>query len=283
MWKKQFALSLSRASGIPFVDQLQMVKDAGFDGFFVICNPDVDMEELATKAKELKLRFQSVHAPWDMAAELWHADAQTARKGVQKLCQCVDHCVSCDVPILVVHPFVGFERHDVTEQGLECYGQVVDYAREKGIKIAFENVEGIAFLDALMTHFEKDDTVGFCWDSGHEMCYNHSQDLLARYGHRLLCTHLNDNLGIKDFEGNITFLDDLHLLPFDGVADWQDIVKRLHGCGFEDILTFELNLTSKPGRHENDCYRQMPFAQYLAEAYKRACRVGRMLTKLEEN
>ena len=63
MWKKQFALSLSRASGIPFVDQLQMVKDAGFDGFFVICNPDVDMEELAMKAKELKLRFQSVHAP----------------------------------------------------------------------------------------------------------------------------------------------------------------------------------------------------------------------------
>ena len=283
MWKKQFALGLSRACGVPFTEQIQMLKNAGFDGFFVVCDLDVDMEGLSQKAKDLNMRFHSVHAPWDMAAELWHADDGKAEKGIQKLCQCVDWCVRCNAPILVVHPFVGFDRHDVTRQGLERYSQVVDYARKQGVKIAFENVEGIEFLDALMAHFEKDETVGICWDSGHEMCYNHSRDLLAKYGRRLLCTHLNDNLGIRDFEGRITWLDDLHLLPFDGAGDWQDIVKRLHGCGFTDMLTFELNLKSKPGRHENDGYGKIPYDQYLAEAYKRACRIGMMLTKLEEN
>ena len=47
--------------------------------------------------------------------------------------------------------------------------------------------------------------------------------MLALYGEKLICTHLNDNLGIKDFEGKTTWHDDLHLLPFDGIADWNKI------------------------------------------------------------
>ena len=125
-----------------------------------------------------------------------------------------------------------------------------------------------------MEYFKDNKNVGFCWDSGHEMCYNRSQDLLALYGDRLIATHLNDNLGIKDFGGRIFWHDDLHLLPFDGIADWDNIAERLDRCGFDGIMTFELNLNSKPDRHENDEYRRMPIEEYVAEAYKRACRVA---------
>lgn len=126
-------------------------------------------------------------------------------------------------------------------------------------------------------------TVGFCWDTGHEMCYNHSQNLLDYYGDRLLCTHLNDNLGIRDYNGNITWIDDLHLLPFDGIADWENIVYQLNKWNFNEILTFELNTNSKPDRHENDQYTQMPFELYLTEAYKRSCRVATMLERLKKH
>ncbi|MBQ8026498.1 MAG: hypothetical protein IJ261_00110, partial [Clostridia bacterium] len=94
------------------------------------------------------------------------------------------------------------------------------------------------------------------------------------YGDRLIATHLNDNLGIKDFEGKIYWHDDLHLLPFDGIADWDYIAHRLDKCGFDSIMTFELNLSSKPNRHENDIYRKMTIEEYVAECYKRACRVA---------
>ena len=83
-------------------------------------------------------------------------------------------------------------------------------AKERGVKVAFENTEGEEYLEALMDNFKDDDTVGFCWDTGHEMCYNHSQDMLAKYGDRLIATHINDNLGISDYDGKITWLDDLH-------------------------------------------------------------------------
>lgn len=277
MWKKKLCLNLSSICGMPFEEQMALYKKTGFDGFFIVWKTDLDVQALAAKAKELDMVFQSIHAPWDRAADFWHGDEIKGKKAIDELKLCVDACVLVDTPILVVHPFIGFESHHPTEVGLERFDCVVAYAREKGIKIAIENVEGEEYLDALMEHFQNDDTVGFCWDSGHEMCYNLSQDLLAKYGDRLLCTHLNDNLGIKAYDGVITWLDDLHLLPFDGIADWEDNVKRLRHCDFKDILTFELTIKSKPGRHENDIYTEMPYERYVAEAYKRACRVAAML------
>lgn len=262
---------------MPYEKQLPLFKNTGFDGFFVTWNPNLDVLALANKARELDMMFQSIHAPWDKAADFWHGDETKGKEAIDELKLCIDDCVLAGTPILVVHPFIGFESHNPTQIGLQRFAQVVDYAREKGIKIAVENVEGEEYLDALMAHFQNDDTVGFCWDSGHEMCYNHSQDLLEKYGDRLLCTHLNDNLGIKAYDGTITWLDDLHLLPFDGIADWEDNVKRLKRCNFREILTFELTIKSKPGRHENDIYTQMPYERYVAKAYKRACRIAAML------
>ena len=266
---------------MPFEEQLELYKKTGFDGFFAVWKPDLDVRALADKAKELDMVFQSIHAPWDRAADFWHGDETKGRNAIAELKRCIDDCVLVGTPILVVHPFIGFEAHNPTQIGLQRFAQVVDYAREKGIKIAVENVEGEEYLDALMAHFQNDDTVGFCWDSGHEMCYNRSQDLLAKYGDRLLCTHLNDNLGIQSYSGVITWLDDLHLLPFDGIADWEDNVKRLKRCNFREILTFELTIKSKPGRHENDIYTEMPYERYVAEAYKRACRIAAMLIAQE--
>ena len=104
------------------------------------------------------------------------------------------------------------------------------------------------------------------------MCYNRSRDMLALYGDRLVCTHINDNLGIRNFDGNITWTDDLHLLPFDGIADWDNIADRLNAHGYNGTLTFELNRESKPDRHDNDRYASMDDADYFARAYAAACR-----------
>ena len=91
----------------------------------------------------------------------------------------------------------------------------------------------------------------------------------------LFCmTHLNDNLGISRFDGKTYWTDDLHLLPFDGIADWDYNVERLKRSTIPEFLNFELNITSKPGRHENDCYTAMPYEQYFAEVYKRACKIA---------
>jgi len=177
--------------------------------------------------------------------------------------------------VLVCHVWIGFGEEPIpTEIGLSRLTRLVNTAEKYGIKIAFENTEGDAHLDAVFAHFKGNDTVGFCFDSGHEMCYNRSRDLLGLFGDRLLITHLNDNLGISRFDGDIFWTDDLHLLPYDGIANWDAVIARLKKSRPLTYLNFELSMTSKPKRHENDAYGAMPIEEYFALAYARACRIA---------
>ncbi len=273
MYNQKLCFGLDPAFGPSPEEQVRMFCDAGFDAFFCGWKPGIDLAPLAALAKELGMIFQSVHAPFNKTDDLWADDEALARKGVDELKACLAHCAEIGVPIMVSHCFIGFDSDLVpNETGLARYGEVIDEAERLGVKIAFENTEGEEFLAAIMERFAGRDCVGYCWDSGHEMCYNGGKDLLALYGDRLFCTHINDNLGVRDFNGRITYLDDLHLLPFDGIGDWDYNAARLDKCGYSGIMTFELNVTSKPGRHENDIYAAMGAEKYFAEVYKRACR-----------
>ena len=273
MWKKKLCLALNSQFGIPAEEQMRLIKQAGFDGFFMCWGEDGQVDSCAALAKELGLIFQSIHAPFTKAADMWGDDEEKGEIALNELLACLADCVKYEVPIMVVHAFIGFEDHTPTQIGLERFGKLVKAAEQTNVKLAFENTEGEEYLAALMNHFDSP-AVGFCWDTGHEMCYNWSKDMLALYGDRLIATHINDNLGIRDYNGKIFWHDDLHLLPFDGIADWDDICARLDRCNYTDILTFELNTLSKPNRHENDKYTQMPIEQYIAECFNRACRVA---------
>ena len=251
--------------------------ETGWKGWFCVWKPGDDLRLAAACAESLGLMAQSLHAPWGKAADLWGDDDGKGAAAVDELVGCLRAAAEIGAPIMVAHAWIGFVPTAPTEAGLARFCTVADEAARLGVKIAIENTEGEEHLDALLERFRGNPSVGFCWDTGHELCYNRGRDLMAQYGDRLLCTHLNDNLGITDPAGPTTWLDDLHLLPFDGIADWSGIASRLDDSGFSGPLTFELNRDSKPGRHENDEYGAMPLRDYLAEAFARARKVASLV------
>lgn len=258
--------------------QLDIIKDTGFECVFFPYR-DQTPEHIAY-AKSIGLEVQSVHAPFGGCADLWEGTDEEAESFTADLLACVRMCAENGVELMVSHAYIGFGEHgQPNERGLAYYGRVIEEAKRLGVKIGFENTEGEEFLDAILTRFAGYDNVGFNWDTGHELCYNHAADMPGKYPGRLFGTHLNDNLGVKDYEGKIFWTDDLHLLPFDGIADWRDIVKRLRRENFTRPLTFELNKVSKPGRHENDLYTAMSAEEYIAQVYIRACRVASLFQK----
>lgn len=273
MWRQPLCLGLVKGFNIDPIQQLQYIKNAGFDGFFAVWDHPGQLHSLAQEAKHLGLMFQSIHAPFHKARDMWE-DGEAGDIAEAELLNCIKDCAQLQVPIMVTHVYKGFDIEPPNKIGVARFGKVVEAAREAGVKIAFENVEGEEHLALLFTHYGHYPHVGFCWDTGHELCYNRSKDMLGCYGSRLFATHLNDNLGISRADGTIFWTDDLHLLPFDGIADWDDIAKRLNLYGFDGPLTFELSISSKPGRHDNDQYSQMLPEQYFALAYARACRVA---------
>lgn len=273
MWKTKLGLNCPAADAPQACEMLTLYREIGFEAFFTGWNRDFDIAAVRAHADSLGLIYQSVHAPFLKAAAMWEG-GEAAEAGVQELTDCLYATARAEVPLMICHAMIGFDKHTPTQIGIENYGKIVCEAGRLGVKIAFENTEGEEYLAALLETFRGESHVGFCWDVGHQLCYNGNTPMMELYGDRLFGTHLNDNLGVKDFGGKITPRDDLHLLPYDGVNDWTDIARQLHKWNYDGILTFELSKNGQKGRRESDVYRKMTFEEYVAEAYKRACRFG---------
>lgn len=282
MWKQKIGISVYNSYyPIPSAEVVKMLSEIGFDAISLEWNKNTDLLDIVRTAGECGLVIQSLHAPYLKSADMWSKDERRSTAARAELLDVLEDCHRFAIPVMVVHAWIGFDyQFEATEQGFQNFGEIVNRAEKYGIKIAFENTEGEEYLFSLMEHFSDSDTVGFCWDSGHEMCYNHSEDLLGRFGDRLIMTHLNDNLGISRFDGKTFCTDDLHLLPFDGIADWNYNVRRLQQSRKQDILNFELNIVSVPNRHENDIYGEMDLRRYFTEAYKRACRIAYQYSRI---
>lgn len=262
---------------IPITEKLPLIKAAGFDAVFSDWKRDVDFEPIANLAKKLGLEYQSLHAPFYGMDDLWVDESGgLSDKMMRDIFGCTDTCAEFGIDLMICHTIIGMDNCTPTELGLQRIGELIEYADKKGITIAFENTEGLMYLEAVLDRFGNCGNVGFCFDSGHEMCYNAGHDVLKEFGKHLISTHLNDNLGQTD-PNEITFYDDAHLLPFDGIADWERIAKEMKQLGYNNPLTFELNINGRPNRTVNDIYKKMSVEEYLHEAYKRAVKFREML------
>ncbi len=269
---RKLILGTGMGLSVPLNEQISMIKQVGFDGVFTAWQKDRE-ESLAVAAavRERGLLYHSIHAPFDRVHLLWESGVDGDLEA-GRLITCLEDAARVGVALVIMHAIIGMERHTPTSLGIERFAKIFEAAEHLGVRVALENTEGEEYLHALMKAFENNINVGFCIDTGHEMCYNEGRDMIARYGSRLLSTHLNDNMG-KTGE-RITWLDDSHMLPFDGGrADWEGIARRLNKVGYCGDLTFELTTKNKPERHCNDRYEAMTAEEYLQEAYEKACLV----------
>ncbi len=257
-------------------ETIRLISEAGLDSFFTGTPDRETLKYFKNLADQYELYYSSLHAPFKNAAVIW--DNTPAGEAAQtEIENSIDSAASVDVPILVVHPFIGFDQHTPTKTGLERFKKLAEHAEKKNIKLAIENVEGEEYLDCLLVGLSDYDSVGFCLDTGHMMCYNHGRDFLSEYGNRLIYTHINDNEGCTYPNGKIFWHDDAHLLPFDGIQNWDKLTKQFKQIGYQGPLTLELTKASKPGRTANDIYKNMSTEEYVFEAASRIKKIAEMV------
>ena len=267
---QKIGFSLQSSYTLPIPDVLKLLQNIGFYAVSPVWQKDGNLAEIVRAAQNCNLCLQTLHGPFRGLPSLWEAHSSPAL--LQDLLCAVDDCAAYEIPTLVVHSWGGID-YTFREDALcfDCFDRLIEHAQRRNIQIAFENLEGPEYLDALMDHYVDCDTVGFCWDSGHELCYTPSRDFLKVYGSRLLATHLNDNFGVTHPDGQLQGTDDLHLLPGDGIANWPQTVCRLQQARRQEILNFELKIRPKGDRCKTDLYSKIPLEQYLTQAYIRAC------------
>lgn len=246
-------LSTQEHFGLPIDEQLRLFHKVGFDAFFTRWTSAEDAARWQKVAREEGLLYQSIHAPDGHVLELWSEEAEDS---VAELTHCLETCARLEIPILVTHVVQTFGFQIAPEYGIANFSRLAERAHELGVTLALENLQCEEYTELLLEHVPG---TGFCWDCGHEHAYHAGNELMPKWGSRLVCTHLNDNLGQRGAE--IHWQDDLHMIPGDGNVDWMHVKAQLDDCGYNGVLMFEL---------KKMMYPDMPMEEYVKKAYDKA-------------
>ena len=255
----------------PTTQVIALLKECGFSAVSPLWSPECDLASLADCVYSHKMTIQSLHAPHKGIASLWQPDSPESKQVQENILACLKSCKEFDVPIMVLHGWHGLiYTFPETPLDFRFFDRIVEQAGELGVAVAFENIEGEEYLQALMARYSELPHIGYCWDSGHDHCYPHKTDFLEVYGHRLIMTHLNDNLGPRTPGGIPSTMDDLHFLPYDGNINWTTSIEKLKKTPRQSILNFELKVQSHSKDPADLIYTSLSLPQFLHTAGDRA-------------
>ena len=171
MRDKRLCVNDSFGFDLPVSERLRLIRRAGFDGFFSDWKPDAPIDEYARAAAREGLVYQSIHAPFSKVSTVWD-EGEAGDEYVRMLEDCVQCCADHGVPLAVIHPFIGFDRHEPNALGVERFDRLLRFADTRGVLLGFENVEGEEYLARVMGELSHHPSCRFVWDTGHELCYN---------------------------------------------------------------------------------------------------------------
>jgi sugar phosphate isomerase/epimerase len=239
---------------MPMEDRFKKIKDAGFhatslwwDEYNKQYHPDM--------ARKCGLEIDNIHTPFNNANDFWY-DSINGDDYLKILITCINDCNDHQIPVAVIHITGMNNPPEITEIGKERLKKLIHNAEDKGVCLAFENLNYLQHVDYIFSTFDSD-YVGFCYDSGHENFYHKNANCLLKYGHKLSAIHIDDNFGDND----------THLLPFDGNVDWSKFKTEIKKARKLKYYSLEVDFNK---RHEKSrIYNDINADEFLTLAYKR--------------
>lgn len=273
------------------MEAVRMLYEAGFDGidysmFSLSAEHHPLLEEdwkekalaLRTYADKLGIPFIQGHAPFS-----FHDNSPEGFRTYifPRLVRSIEIAGVLGIRELVIHPvqFLPYKQNVSTlhDYNMEFYRALIPYARAAGVRICLENMwqrnrlrgnlithstcsraeEAAAWVDEL-----NDPSIGYCLDLGHcGLVELDAADEIRKLRHRITALHVHDN----------NFMEDQHILPYQGHADWKDILSALREVEYKGSFTFEA-----------DCFLEQVPEPVIPSALKLMVEVGRhMIGQIE--
>lgn len=251
-------INIGSCVGMHDSDYIKRIAELGFSA---IHSEVFDIKRLVAIADACAINgieYENLHAPFGHINDIWF-DGYSGEIMLKELIECVDRCILVEANIAVVHMSSGENAPPVTDIGRKRFTKLIEYAKQKNVKLAFENQRKLSNLAWVLENFISADNVGFCWDCGHEKCFTPGKELMSLFGDRLICTHIHDNFGIYN--------QDSHLLPFDGNIDFNKVLKDLKKVNFRGNLMLEIFTRN------SNLYDNISADEYLSKAAEAAKRL----------
>lgn len=142
-----------------------------------------------------------------------------------------------EMSLLTLHLWLDFRfvKEEIITFKIDLLKKIIDKATDSGITICLENLSETA--SHLSTPFNDLPLLNLTLDLGHAQLLtevNRSYGFIEQHPERIKHIHLHDN------RGGHSYLDDLHLLPGEGIVDFEKIFNKLKGIDYDRTITLEL-------------------------------------------
>jgi sugar phosphate isomerase/epimerase len=220
---------------LPLEQRLALAAGAGFDTVSLWLGQEEELvasghwEALPALARSAGLAVDHAHAPFPDCNRLWSTEPEFVAAWAGEHERQLEFCHEHGLPLLVVHavedPCPPFHR-----SGVDAAGRLAERALQLGVTLAIENTCSAECIGVLLEAIPSRG-LGLCYDSSHDFLRGQTRgSLLENWGHRLVTTHLSDNLGVTDD----------HFLPGEGQVDWLHLAEVFPRDSYRGAFLFEL-------------------------------------------
>ena len=237
----------------PFDEAVRKIAEQGYDCIdyqgFVDIESDffgLDEDAFLTVIREQKTLFSShgievsqAHAPWRTPRD---NDPDERKRWLLAMKKSIRGTAALDSTRFVVHPLMPYmftkdNPDEVWQMNEEFLGEVADYAKGYGVTVCLENMPFPDFPISTVGHDLEmlrrlgRDNLKICLDTGHAAIFFGSDvaSAVRELGDRLEALHIHDNMGESDE----------HLIPGDGIIDWDGVTKALKEIGYKGVISLE--------------------------------------------
>lgn len=236
---------------VSIFETINAIQNAGFKNVFVQWyNEDWNpaQEEQLKYIRERGLNVIFAHLGYQNINNLW-IESEEGEQLVKRYKNDIRICKENNIPMVIMHLTSKSKAPKYNEIGLRRLQEIVDYAQSFNMKVAFENTKIKGYLEYVIKNMDNEN-VGICFDSGHYHVHFDDDLDFSKFKNKIFAVHLHDN----------DKSDDLHLIPFDGTLNWEDVVKKLKESNYEGPITLELCY--------HDAYLQMGIEQFYQKGYE---------------
>lgn len=207
---------------------------------------------LAEWLDDTRLTLHSFHAPiaaayvkgaWHDGYTLAAADEPRRKRAVDETTAVLNVAAVLPYKVLVLHGGVpaplGVPADNHLTSLVRSLEDLSPVAAGLGVKLAVEVIpNALSTAGALVELLESDldaEDLGICMDVGHARLMGDVVDAIEACSGHLITTHLHDNRGRTDD----------HLVPGQGVVDWDATLLALQKVGYDGAWIFELAVAAE--------------------------------------
>jgi len=278
-------------------EKLKITQEAGFD--FICCGYNTltaDEGKIVRLCDKMGLPIDNTHLNGPKTNFIWGKDA-LADEICERYCREIAGAAALGIKRGIVHVTWGKKTipDDPGEIGFARYEKIREAAEKNGFTVCIENS---IFPNHFYSVLDRFDCPEFkhCFDCGHKNAFTPDIPIIEKYGNRLAATHIHDNDGEHD----------LHILPFDGTADWNWLAEQYasfefsrdricsefggtHSYEFDDCdeaaareCVSKMKIDPKHVRFDGNVayfYENMSYEELNAILYERMSRLASMVAK----